>query len=210
VDLVEDDHRPLARIRRVGQEHLGGGEERLVRDDRPEPLVTDRVDGPPVTLRPQRQRRRPRRCRRRRPCPTTAIASEGTTTRTREICPSAASSWATSRPKRVLPEPGHASTRRGSRPSRDRTIRMASACQDRNGAVLGLSQSAEKRTLTTDCAVLPLRRLQEPQIAWRFSLLVRPPRLHGTMWSPCIRSKGIARLQRLQTQPCNCHARQVS
>lgn len=87
---------------------------------------------------------------------------------------------------------------------------MAFACHGRKGAVLGLSRSAEKRTSATDCAVLPLRRLQEPQIAWRFSLLVGPPWLHGTMWSPCIRSKGMSRLQRLQTRPCNCHARQVS
>ena len=42
---------------RVSKEHLGGREQRLVRDDRSKPFVTDRIDCTPISLTSQRKGR---------------------------------------------------------------------------------------------------------------------------------------------------------
>ena len=48
-----------------------------------------------------------------------------------------------------------------------------------------------------------LRRLQSRQSIWQFSLTVRPPRLHGTMWSASMNVSSISLPQRAHRPPCS-------
>ena len=48
-----------------------------------------------------------------------------------------------------------------------------------------------------------LCRLQSRQSIWQFSLTVRPPRLHGTMWSASMNVSSISLPQRAHRPPCS-------